>query len=281
MDSSTKVVCSSSTPSSLSYRDYLYETQYFHNGLSSRWGCTHYRREKVGDMFAHVNERVDTMEIFRIQSIHASDYELHRRNHWKEFGGVLYLSPKIGELPYSAYKAAVNYKSSMGSPYGTIRYKWNSSLNSLVVEDPALWKITSTTIINELLAKTTPKKIVSNSSKSETMCRFVFELLTGYSWISTRKLGIEGGNGRQLELDGYCVELKAAFEYQGRQHVSHIPRFHRDDADFDNQNHRDNIKKIWCSDHGVNLIEIPHYINHLSPLPDWIDFVTPLLAQYI
>lgn len=59
--------------------------------------------------------------------------------------------------------------------------------------------------------------------------------------------------GKRLELDGYCEELKIAFEYQGRQHFSNDTEF---GGDFENQKQRDIYKKELCLKHGVNLVII-------------------------
>lgn len=59
--------------------------------------------------------------------------------------------------------------------------------------------------------------------------------------------------GKNLELDGYCEELKIAFEYQGRQHFSDNTEF---GGDFKNQKQRDIYKKEICLKHGINLVVI-------------------------
>ena len=59
--------------------------------------------------------------------------------------------------------------------------------------------------------------------------------------------------GRNLELDGYCEELKLAFEYQGRQHNSNDTEF---GGDYENQKVRDQFKFQTCLEHGIKLINI-------------------------
>lgn len=59
--------------------------------------------------------------------------------------------------------------------------------------------------------------------------------------------------GRNLELDGYCEELKLAFEYQGRQHKDEDTEFA---SDYINQIERDEYKKQICLENGINLILI-------------------------
>lgn len=59
--------------------------------------------------------------------------------------------------------------------------------------------------------------------------------------------------GRNLELDGYCEELKLAFEYQGRQHTSEDTEF---GSDYTNQVERDEYKVQKCLEHGITLMLI-------------------------
>lgn len=59
--------------------------------------------------------------------------------------------------------------------------------------------------------------------------------------------------GRNLELDGYCEELKLAFEYQGRQHNSEDTEF---GSDYTNQVERDQYKVQACLEHEITLVLI-------------------------
>lgn len=59
--------------------------------------------------------------------------------------------------------------------------------------------------------------------------------------------------GRNLELDGYCEDLKLAFEYQGRQHTSDDTEF---GSDYTSQLERDQYKVQTCRDHGITLVLI-------------------------
>lgn len=59
--------------------------------------------------------------------------------------------------------------------------------------------------------------------------------------------------GSKLELDGYCDELKIAFEYQGRQHFSDGTQF---GGEYSNQVQRDLLKEQICQNLGINLIKI-------------------------
>ena len=63
-----------------------------------------------------------------------------------------------------------------------------------------------------------------------------------------------------MELDGYHPILKIAFEYNGGQHYSFTPRFHKSMKDFVDQKARDKLKAELCEQKGVNLIIIPYTI---------------------
>ena len=59
-----------------------------------------------------------------------------------------------------------------------------------------------------------------SKSRSEKLCREILEEYTGLSdWL---KNSVSGNN---LELDGFCEDLRLAFEYQGKQHDEYIPFF--------------------------------------------------------
>ena len=90
--------------------------------------------------------------------------------------------------------------------------------------------------------------------KSENLCRSILQTITGQQFIKIRPSFLQG-----LELDGYCEELKIAFEYQGRQHYYYTPHFHRNGIrDLISQNIRDKIKKNICDKTGIRLITIPY-----------------------
>jgi hypothetical protein len=95
--------------------------------------------------------------------------------------------------------------------------------------------------------------------RSEELTREIFERLTGHVWKKIRPPWLE-----RLELDGYCEELKTAFEYQGTQHVKHFPHFHTEQQ-FEEQCCRDILKQLICADRGIRLIAIPHTYDFRRP----------------
>lgn len=90
---------------------------------------------------------------------------------------------------------------------------------------------------------------------NEEKCRFILESLLKKNFIKTRKV-----LGNNLELDGFNDELKLAFEYNGIQHYSFKPYFHRNEEGFEHQVERDKEKKKLCFENSINLIVIPYYI---------------------
>lgn len=92
--------------------------------------------------------------------------------------------------------------------------------------------------------------------KNEQECREAFEALTEKSFPKSKPEWLQG-----LELDGYCPELRIAFEYQGRQHYKVIPHWHSNGkADLEAQQARDAKKVRLCDENWVTLVVIPHTI---------------------
>jgi len=109
-----------------------------------------------------------------------------------------------------------------------------------------------------------------NIFKSESLCRSILNNLTNSNFIKTRPKFLGG-----LELDGYCEELKCAFEYNGKQHYYYNKHFHRNGIkDLISQNIRDKIKKQICEENGIKLISIPYNYDHknVAELEEYIKF---------
>jgi len=101
----------------------------------------------------------------------------------------------------------------------------------------------------------TPKHKNIPSYLSQEKARFIFEELTGLFFKITRK-ELDG----RLELDGYCKELKIAFEYNGEQHYNsqHYYNLLQNKKGYDSQKVRDRRKRKLCKEKGIALIEIKH-----------------------
>jgi len=105
-----------------------------------------------------------------------------------------------------------------------------------------------------------PKSKAPNSK--EEKCRDIFETLTGRAYPTTRPNWLKNPKtGRKLELDGYCADLRSAFEYNGKQHYLYPNAFHKSEAEFDSLMERDAIKMQTCEDYGVRLLVIPYDLN--------------------
>jgi len=92
----------------------------------------------------------------------------------------------------------------------------------------------------------------------ERICRAYFEQLFGHRFIRLRPTWLRSRIGTKMELDGYCRELRLAFEHQGEHHFSSDAHYlwrHR--AHFDKVHSRDKLKRLLCAKQGVRLIEVP------------------------
>jgi hypothetical protein len=110
-----------------------------------------------------------------------------------------------------------------------------------------------------------------SSSLSERIVRIYFEHLFGKKFPKTRPLWLVSKSGSRLELDGYCEELRLAFEHQGTQHYKPFGSITL--ADVKRVQRRDAIKRRLCRKHGVRLVEIPqlHLVTPLEALASTID----------
>lgn len=93
--------------------------------------------------------------------------------------------------------------------------------------------------------------------RSEGLCRTIFEEILQIKFPKSRPTFL----GRK-EFDGYNEEYKIAIEYNGKQHYTHIPFFHRTEEDFEKQKERDRQKRDVCIERGITLIEIPYNYNY-------------------
>lgn len=96
-------------------------------------------------------------------------------------------------------------------------------------------------------------------SAGESICRNIFERIFQKSFPRTRRLSwLTSSLGRRLELDGYCAELKIAFEYNGNQHYdpNHI---YSQGKDFERRRACDEEKRLLCELHGVRLVHITEF----------------------
>ena len=67
-------------------------------------------------------------------------------------------------------------------------------------------------------------------------------------------------NVKALPFDFYLTDYNLAIEYQGEQHYRPIDYFGGKEK-FEVQQKRDNIKRDYCKNNNINLLEIPYYKN--------------------
>jgi hypothetical protein len=101
-----------------------------------------------------------------------------------------------------------------------------------------------------------------SKSRSEKLCREILEEYTGLPFASIRPDYLKNITGYNLELDGFCEDLRLAFEYQGKQHYEYIPHFHRNEGDFERQQERDKLKLELCKKHNIDVLIIPHTLSY-------------------
>lgn len=97
--------------------------------------------------------------------------------------------------------------------------------------------------------------------KHETECRRIVEDIFKIPFSAVRPNFLKNPKtGKNLELDMYNHNIKLAVEYQGAQHRTYTPFFHKSYGDFLGQVERDNYKKRRCSEEGIDLICVPDTI---------------------
>jgi hypothetical protein len=107
--------------------------------------------------------------------------------------------------------------------------------------------------------------------RSEESCRFIFQYFVQRSFLSSRPTCLG-----KLELDGYCTVYDLAFEYNGIQHSSFHPYFHRTYKEFERQLERDYRKNELCKRYGIILMTIPHIYTYKTIYPMSIEIYSQL-----
>jgi len=94
-----------------------------------------------------------------------------------------------------------------------------------------------------------------NDSMGEKLTRRALEQIYGKKFPNVRPDWlINPKTGYRLELDGYCEELKIAFEYHGVQHREWPNKFFKTYEEFERQVERDICKAEQCEKRGIYLI---------------------------
>jgi len=96
-------------------------------------------------------------------------------------------------------------------------------------------------------------------SRGESKCRNFLNKIFKKPFIKVRNI-YNPITHQYLELDCYNDELKLAIEYQGAQHYKYCKFFHKNLESFRNQQYRDELKRIYCKQLGILLIEVPYTV---------------------
>lgn len=107
------------------------------------------------------------------------------------------------------------------------------------------------------------------AGNSERICKDIFEQMFGSPFPKVKPHWLRNARGKKMELDGYCEELKLAFEYHGAQHYSHVGFFHRGNKSLEKRKGDDDLKEGLCLEHGVHLFVVPHTIP-MDELPKYV-----------
>ena len=102
---------------------------------------------------------------------------------------------------------------------------------------------------------------------SERVCREYFKRIFGKEFPKVKPDWLRNEKGNKIELDGYCKELKLAFERQGEQHYTKHKFFNV--RTLEQQKNIDELKRKLCKQNGIILIEIPYTVKY----GDMLDYI--------
>lgn len=106
------------------------------------------------------------------------------------------------------------------------------------------------------------KRCAFFESRSEKECREIIESITNKKFLKTRPNFLKNPKtGNNLELDGYCEELKMAFEYDGEYHFKVVTCWNNYSNRLAETQFRDKLKEDLCNQYNIILIRIPYFID--------------------
>ena len=95
---------------------------------------------------------------------------------------------------------------------------------------------------------------------SERICRKLFETIFSKKFPLTKRFNwLVNSRGNRMELDGYCKDLKLAFEYHG---VQHYKKSRVRSMDLKQRKEDDERKLELCEQHDIILVEIPYTVEY-------------------
>jgi len=104
---------------------------------------------------------------------------------------------------------------------------------------------------------------ICSTGVSERICREVLERIFNNTFPPSRpKWLVNPKTNKLLQLDGYCHELKIAFEYQGSQHYNLDTQYIRKQSALNERQELDTIKLEKCGERGIHLLVIPYYVHN-------------------
>lgn len=122
---------------------------------------------------------------------------------------------------------------------------------------------TGISIDTSVLRKKTLKDSQKGVYKNEERCREIIQKIYNRPFTKVRPDFLKNPKtGRNLELDMYNPELKIAVEYNGIQHRTYAPYFHKSPGDYLDQVDRDKFKIKRCKDEGITLIVVPDTVRY-------------------
>ena len=102
---------------------------------------------------------------------------------------------------------------------------------------------------------------------NEERCRYIFEKIFNDKFPKDHQ-ALDG-----LELDGYCEDLKIAFEHDGPQHERIEKYFNMTEEKLKSNQQRDSDKDRKCKEKGILLIRIPFRITKSSKMTKLFDYI--------
>ena len=97
----------------------------------------------------------------------------------------------------------------------------------------------------------------SRNNFNEEIVRVYFEAIFSKDFPKRRPIWLINSEGKRMELDGYCEELKIAFEYNGIQHYKK-GYFMKSDSMLEKRIGDDKQKRVLCSENNVVLFVIDY-----------------------
>ena len=88
---------------------------------------------------------------------------------------------------------------------------------------------------------------------------YISQLLTKSSIRFFREYTFPKCYNGLYRFDFYCPNLNACIEFNGAQHYTYTPHFHKSKSDFSKAQERDRRKISYCLAQGIKLYIIPYW----------------------